>query len=102
MTSNIEDYAIIGNCQTAALVGRDLSIDWLCWPRFDSAACFANLVGTRDNGRWSLAPDDDAADMYLAAMDRLDTAGYAQYEISNVAKPGRESRHNLMLLSRRE
>ena len=46
-------------------------------------------------GNWSLAPDDDAADMYLEAMGRLDAAGYHQYEISNVAKPGRESRHNL-------
>jgi oxygen-independent coproporphyrinogen III oxidase len=46
-------------------------------------------------GKWSLAPDDDAADMYLAAMARLDAAGYRQYEISNVARPGRESRHNL-------
>jgi oxygen-independent coproporphyrinogen-3 oxidase len=46
-------------------------------------------------GKWSLAPDDDAADMYLAAMERLDAAGYQQYEISNVARPGRESRHNL-------
>src|SRR5204863_5317974 len=46
-------------------------------------------------GQWSLAPDDDAADMYLEAMARLDAAGYHQYEISNVAKPGRESRHNL-------
>jgi oxygen-independent coproporphyrinogen III oxidase len=46
-------------------------------------------------GKWSLAPDDDAADMYLAAMSRLDAAGYQQYEISNVARPGRESRHNL-------
>ncbi len=45
--------------------------------------------------QWSLAPDDDAADMYLWALDRLDAAGYAQYEISNVARPGRESRHNL-------
>jgi oxygen-independent coproporphyrinogen-3 oxidase len=45
--------------------------------------------------RWSLAPDDDAADMYLAAMDRLDLAGYVQYEISNVARPGRRSIHNL-------
>jgi oxygen-independent coproporphyrinogen-3 oxidase len=45
--------------------------------------------------KWSLAPDDDAADMYLQAMERLDAAGYAQYEISNVARPGRESRHNL-------
>jgi len=45
--------------------------------------------------KWSLAPDDDAAEMYLEAMTRLDRAGYAQYEISNVARPGRESRHNL-------
>ena len=45
--------------------------------------------------RWSLAPDDDAADMYLWALDRLESAGYGQYEISNVARPGRESRHNL-------
>jgi oxygen-independent coproporphyrinogen-3 oxidase len=46
-------------------------------------------------GRWSLAPDDDAADMYLGAMERLESAGLVQYEISNVARPGRESRHNL-------
>jgi GH15 family glucan-1,4-alpha-glucosidase len=61
MTLNIEDYAIIGDCQTAALVGRDLSVDWLCWPRFDSPACFANLLGTTDNGRWSIAPADPSA-----------------------------------------
>jgi GH15 family glucan-1,4-alpha-glucosidase len=52
----IEDYALIGDTQTAALVGVDGSIDWLCFPRFDSGACFAALLGTRDNGRWSLAP----------------------------------------------
>jgi len=52
----IEDYALIGDCQTAALVGRDGSIDWLCLPRFDSGACFAALMGTEDNGRWKLAP----------------------------------------------
>ncbi len=54
--ARIEDYAMIGDLQTAALVGRDGSIDWLCFPRFDSPACFAALVGDEDNGRWRLAP----------------------------------------------
>jgi GH15 family glucan-1,4-alpha-glucosidase len=58
--SRIEDYALIGDCQTAALVGRDGSIDWMCLPRFDSGACFAALLGGSEHGRWIVAPLDPA------------------------------------------
>ena len=58
MIARIEDYGLIGDCETAALVSKDGSIDWLCWPRFDSGACFAALLGDTDNGRWKIAPAD--------------------------------------------
>src|ERR1700749_3400190 len=52
----IEDYCMIGDCETAALVSKEGSIDWLCWPTFSSAACFAALLGTQDHGYWKIAP----------------------------------------------
>ncbi len=59
MTAPIESYGMIGDCQTAALVGKDGSIDWLCWPRFDSDACFASLLGGQSNGFWLITPHEE-------------------------------------------
>lgn len=58
MAAKIEDYALIGDCETAALVDRSGSIDWLCWPDFSSEACFASLLGSQENGYWKIAPVD--------------------------------------------
>ena len=55
----IEDYALLGNGHTVALVARDGSVDWLCWPRFDSDACFAALLGTEEQGAWRIAPEGE-------------------------------------------
>ncbi len=61
--ARIEDYALIGDCETAALVSREGSIDWLCWPAFSSAACFAALLGTEENGFWRIRPVEDLVEV---------------------------------------
>jgi GH15 family glucan-1,4-alpha-glucosidase len=60
-TTRIEDYALIGDCETGALVSREGSIDWLCWPTFSSGACFAALLGTSENGFWSVKPKGEVS-----------------------------------------
>src|SRR5262245_16393744 len=68
-TKPIVDYGLIGNLVTAALVGRDGSIDWLCLPRFDSPACFAALLGTADNGRWIISPAEPVVETSRRYLD---------------------------------
>ena len=75
MALPIEDYALIGDRQTAALVGSNGSIDWLCLPRFGSAACFAGLLGTDDHGHWQLCPvaEYDVSRRYVGGSAALET-----------------------------
>jgi len=98
MAANLEDYALIGDCQTAALVGRDGSIDWLCWPRFDSGACFAALLGKRDNGRWLIGAVDPQArvsrhyrDSTLILETEIETADGAATVIDFMPPRGKNS-----------
>lgn len=98
MSIPLEDYALIGDCETAALVSRAGSIDWLCWPRFDSGACFAALLGGPEHGRWSIeAADSDARvsrryrDSTLILETRVETADGAVTVIDFMPPRGRNS-----------
>jgi len=98
MSTRLEDYALIGDCETAALVSRAGSIDWLCWPRFDSPACFAALLGAPDHGRWSLVAADPRArgsrryrDNTLILETRIETDDGAATVIDFMPPRGRNS-----------
>ena len=98
MSIPLEDYALIGDCETAALVSRAGSIDWLCWPRFDSGACFAALLGGPEHGRWLIeAADSDARvsrryrDSTLILETRVETADGAVTVIDFMPPRGRNS-----------
>ncbi|WP_341231845.1 trehalase-like domain-containing protein, partial [Nocardioides salarius] len=75
MALRIEDYALIGDRRTAALVGRNGSVDWLCLPRFDSPACMAALLGTEEHGHWQIEPEGDyeSSRRYLSSSSVLET-----------------------------
>jgi GH15 family glucan-1,4-alpha-glucosidase len=70
MSAPLEDYALIGDCETTALISRGGSIDWLCWPRFDPSACFAALLGTPEHGRWLIEAVEPGARLSRAYRDR--------------------------------
>lgn len=98
MASKIEDYALVGDCETAALIGRDGSLDWLCWPRFDLGACFAALLGTADNGRWLIGAADRNAritrryrDHTLVLETNIETADGAATVIDFMPPRGKAS-----------
>jgi len=101
MPSKIEDYALIGDCETAALVSRDGSIDWLCWPRFDSGACFAAMLGTPDHGRWRIAPQGNVHTVHrrylpgtlvLETVFETDTGTVSLTDLMTARLPGTATR----------
>ena len=92
----IEDYGLIGNCLSAALVSSAGSIDWLCWPRFDSPACFAAILGTPDNGFWRIAPEEKdirisrrywAGTMILETLFETDSGAVALIDVMALGQP---------------
>ena len=94
MTARIEDYAMIGDCRTAAIVCRNGSVDWLCVPRFDSEACFAALLGDSNNGRWLIAP---VAQKYTVSrhyrgdsliLETIFTTATGQVKVTDFMPPG--------------
>src|ERR1043165_2812986 len=96
--ARLEEYALIGDCETAALVSRQGSIDWLCWPRFDSGACFAALLGDERHGRWLLAAADQEARVTRAYQadtlileTRIETDGGAVTVVDFMPPRGRNS-----------
>jgi GH15 family glucan-1,4-alpha-glucosidase len=98
LSCRIEDYGLIGDCETAALVGRDGSIDWLCWPAFDSDACFAALLGDGRYGRWLIAPAEELTgtsrrywDNTLILETRFETASGAVALIDFMPPRGKAS-----------
>lgn len=97
MSEPIEDYAMIGDCRTAAIVSRNGSIDWLCLPRFDSQACFAALLGDRNNGRWLIAPRNKAGQHVTVTrsyrgdsliLDTLFTTATGSVRLTDFMPPG--------------
>lgn len=102
----IEDYAIIGDCRSAALVSRSGSVDWLCWPRFDSDACFAALLGTVEHGRWLIEPSIPARITRRYRDDTLILETYFETDEGAVTlidfMPGNDSHPELVRLLRGE
>ncbi len=100
----IEDYAIIGDCRSAALVSRAGSIDWLCWPRFDSPSVFAALLGTQDHGHWLIAPSEPVLSIsrrYLPGtkvLETIFTTGAGVIALRDFMPPNQDGNHLIRLV----
>jgi GH15 family glucan-1,4-alpha-glucosidase len=103
--ARIEDYALVGDCRTAALIGHSGSVDWLCFPRFDGPACFASLLGSEENGRWLLAPRGEVTRVQrryrgdsLILETQFEVAGAGRVTLIDWMTPGSGSPHLFRLL----